>query len=72
VLLASAAMSFESGLLVWPVAVAAYASGLRGISGRGIVLMTVVVVLYAVFASVISAKQAPASANGARGLAPAR
>jgi hypothetical protein len=47
VLLANAAMSFESGLLVWPVAVAAYASGLRGISGRGIVLMTVVVVLYA-------------------------
>jgi hypothetical protein len=47
VLLANAAMSFESGLLVWPVAVAAYASGLRGISGRGLVLMTVVVVLYA-------------------------
>jgi hypothetical protein len=47
VLLVSAALSFESGLLVWPVAVAAYASGLRGISGRGIVLMTVVVVLYA-------------------------
>ena len=46
-LLANAALSFESGLLVWPVAVAAYASGLRGISGRGIVLMTVVVVLYA-------------------------
>ena len=47
VLLTSAALSFESGLLVWPVAVAAYASGLRGISGRGIVLMTMVVVLYA-------------------------
>ena len=46
-LLANAALSFESGLLVWPVAVAAYASGLRGISGRGVVLMTVVVVLYA-------------------------
>jgi hypothetical protein len=46
VLLGSAALSFESGLLVWPVAVAAYAAGLRGISGRGIVLMTVVVVLY--------------------------
>jgi hypothetical protein len=46
-LLASAALSFESGLLVWPVAVAAYLSGLRGISTRGIVLMTVVVVLYA-------------------------
>lgn len=47
VLLTSAALSFESGLLVWPVAVAAYLSGLRGISRRGIVLMTLVVVLYA-------------------------
>ena len=47
VLLASAALSFESGLLVWPVAVAAYLAGLRGISRRGIVLMTLVVVLYA-------------------------
>jgi hypothetical protein len=47
VLLASAALSFESGLLVWPVAVAAYASGLRGISRRGIAIMTIVVVLYA-------------------------
>jgi hypothetical protein len=46
-LLASAALSFESGLLVWPVAVAAYASGLRGISRTGIVIMTIVVVLYA-------------------------
>jgi len=49
VLLASAALSFESGLLVWPVAVAAYASGLRGISKRGLAAMTLLVVLYAVF-----------------------
>jgi hypothetical protein len=48
VLLAIAALSFESGLLVWPVAVAAYASGLRGISRTGIATMTIVVVLYAV------------------------
>src|SRR5215203_1491112 len=47
VLLGSAALSFESGLLVWPVAVAGYAAGLRGISRRGVVLMTLVVVLYA-------------------------
>jgi hypothetical protein len=47
VLLASAALSFESGLLVWPVALAAYASGLRGISKRGLALMTLLVVLYA-------------------------
>jgi hypothetical protein len=46
-LLANAALSFESGLLIWPVAIAAYLSGLRGISRRGILLMTVVVVLYA-------------------------
>jgi hypothetical protein len=49
VLLASAALSFESGLLVWPVAVAAYAAGLRGISRRGVALMTLLVVCYAVF-----------------------
>lgn len=47
VLLATAALSFESGLIVWPVALAAYLSGLRGISRRGVVLMTVLVVLYA-------------------------
>jgi hypothetical protein len=47
VLLGGAALTFESGLLVWPVAVAAYASGLRGISTRGVVLMTLLVVLYA-------------------------
>jgi hypothetical protein len=47
VLLTSAALSFESGLLVWPVAVAAYVGGLRGISRRGLVLMTLLVVLYA-------------------------
>jgi hypothetical protein len=49
VLLASATLSFESGLLVWPVAVAAYAAGLRGISRRGVALMTLIVVLYAIF-----------------------
>ena len=49
VLLTSATLSFESGLLVWPVAVAAYAAGLRGISRRGVAVMTLLVVLYAVF-----------------------
>jgi hypothetical protein len=48
-LLASATLSFESGLLVWPVAIAAYAGGLRGLSRRGVALMTLLVVLYAVF-----------------------
>jgi hypothetical protein len=46
-LLANAALSFESGLMVWPIAVAGYASGLRGISRHGVVLMTLFVVLYA-------------------------
>jgi hypothetical protein len=46
-LLAVAALSFESGLLVWPVAVAAYASGLRGISRRGLAGMTIVLFAYA-------------------------
>jgi hypothetical protein len=46
-LLAIAALSFESGLLVWPAAAAAYASGLRGISRRGLVAMTIVLVIYA-------------------------
>ena len=45
-LLAVAALSFESGLLVWPVAVAAYASGLRGISRRGLIAMTIVLLVY--------------------------
>jgi hypothetical protein len=49
VLLASATLSFESGLLVWPVAIAAHAAGLRGISRRGVALMTLLVVCYAVF-----------------------
>jgi hypothetical protein len=46
-LLAIAALSFESGLLVWPAAIAAYASGLRGISRRGLIAMTIVLVMYA-------------------------
>src|SRR5262245_18658562 len=37
---AAAALTFESGLLVWPVAAAAYAAGLRGISRRGLAAMT--------------------------------
>ena len=48
VLLTSATLSFESGLLVWPVAVAAYAAGLRGISKRAVAVMTALVVVYAV------------------------
>jgi hypothetical protein len=45
-LLLLGALVIESGLLVWVVAVAAYLSGYRGISRRGLVLMTSVVVAY--------------------------
>jgi hypothetical protein len=44
---AAAALSFETGLLVWPVAIAAYASGLRGISKRGIIALTIALAVYA-------------------------
>lgn len=49
--LAAAALTLESGLLVWVVAVACWLAGLRGVSLRGVTLMTVVVggYLYARF-----------------------
>jgi len=43
---AVAALTFETGLLVWPVAVTGYVAGLRGISKRGIALMTIVLIAY--------------------------
>ena len=45
-LLAAAALSVESGLLVWPVAVASYVSGLRGISKRGLIALTIALAVY--------------------------
>ena len=45
--LAAAALTLESGLLVWVVAAAAWAAGWRGISARGLVLMTAVALGYA-------------------------
>lgn len=44
-----AALTLESGLLVWVVAVTAWAVGWRGISRRGLALMTIVVVGYAAY-----------------------
>jgi hypothetical protein len=41
-----AALTLESGLLVWVVAAAAWAAGWRGISLRGLALMTLVVCAY--------------------------
>ena len=44
--LAAAALTLESGLLAWVVAVAAWLAGFRGISVRGLALMTVVLAAY--------------------------
>ena len=41
-----AALTLESGLLVWVVAVAAWAAGWRGISTRGLAAMSVLVLAY--------------------------
>ena len=41
-----AALTLESGLLVWVVAVAAWALGMRGVSTRGVVAMTVLLAGY--------------------------
>ena len=44
---AAAALVIESGLLIWVVIVAAYLSGLRGISRRGVVLVSLLLCGYA-------------------------
>jgi hypothetical protein len=41
-----ASLTLESGLLVWVVIVAAWASGMRGVSRRGVVAMTALLGLY--------------------------
>ena len=41
-----ATLTLESGLLVWVIVVAAWASGMRGISRRGVVALTVLLVSY--------------------------
>lgn len=46
VLFAVAALTLESGLLVWVVAAAAWGVGWRGISTRGLALMTVLLAVY--------------------------
>jgi hypothetical protein len=45
-LLAIGALTLESGLLVWVVAVTAWLTGLRGISGRAVLIMTLLVAGY--------------------------
>ncbi len=44
-----AALTLESGLLVWVVAAAAWIAGWRGISWRGVTTMTVLLVVYAYY-----------------------
>ncbi|MEW5984270.1 MAG: hypothetical protein AB1806_18110 [Acidobacteriota bacterium] len=46
VVLAIAVLTVESGLLVWVALVAAYLVGARGVSPRGVIASTVVVILY--------------------------
>jgi hypothetical protein len=46
VLLAAGALTLESGLLVWVVAAAAWLTGLRGLCGRVVLVMTLLVVAY--------------------------
>jgi hypothetical protein len=41
-----AALTFETGLLVWPVAIAAFVAGSRGISRAALIVMTVLLVAY--------------------------
>ena len=47
-LLVFAALSFETGLLVWVIVAAAYLLGLRGISARGVAAATLALVSYLV------------------------
>jgi hypothetical protein len=42
----AASLTLESGLLVWVVAVAAFACGMRGVSTRGIAIMTMLLGVY--------------------------
>jgi hypothetical protein len=44
--LIAAALTVESGLLVWVVIVAAWATGARGVSKRGLIIVTVLVAAY--------------------------
>lgn len=46
VLFLFAALTVESGLLVWVIATTAYVVGLRGISGRGVIAISVLTVAY--------------------------
>jgi hypothetical protein len=48
-LLVTASLTLESGVLLWPIAIAGYAGGLRGISRRGLYGMTAALIGYGLF-----------------------
>ncbi len=59
VLLAFAALTVESGLLVWVIVVAAWVAGLRGVSRRGVAATTLVVAAYFVIRFAVLTVGAP-------------
>ena len=61
------ALTLESGLLVWVVAVAAWAVGWRGISVRGLALMTTLLVVYGYVRFVYLATGVPSLAERSSG-----
>ena len=61
------ALTLESGLLVWVIAVAAYATGLRGISRRGVTAMTALIGAYLVLRFGVLATGAPSLAERSSG-----
>ena len=64
---ATAALTLESGLLVWVVAVAAWAVGWRGVSVRGMAAMTVLVIGYAYVRFVLLSTGVPALSERSSG-----
>jgi hypothetical protein len=67
VLFVVAALTLESGLLVWVVAAAAWLTGLRGISKRAVLVMTLLLGGYMVLRFAILATGAPSLAERSSG-----
>ena len=64
---ALAALTLESGLLVWVVVAAAWASGLRGISTRGMILVTALLAGYFVLRLGVLSEAVPSLAERSSG-----
>ena len=56
---AAAALTLDSGVLVWVIAVAAWALGWRGISGRGLTAMTALIAAYFVLRFIVLSSSVP-------------